>query len=153
MSVKIWRACPQKMEPNWPVLQPAEKFSYFEKRNPDMWQLWNDGMAFFGIGMPLWFQWYGMKWHGIGKRGIWYGFSNPWYHAIGMEPIYHIGMGSPQGSLIQRIGWPHDFIFFPCNLQNCWLGWLPKFASLTNLTHLVIHFTTWQSLLLPLHTL
>ncbi|EDR04615.1 uncharacterized protein LACBIDRAFT_330428 [Laccaria bicolor S238N-H82] len=28
--------------------------------------------------------------------GVWYGFSIPWYHGIGMELIYHPGMGTPK---------------------------------------------------------
>ena len=48
--------------------------------------------------------WYG-KWHGIGMSGVWYGFSIPWYHGIGMELIYHPGMGT----LNQGIDVPHRY--------------------------------------------
>ena len=36
----------------------------------------------------------GFPYHGIGMSGGWYGFSIPWYHGIGMELIYHSGMGT-----------------------------------------------------------
>ena len=114
-------------------------FSYFVKRTPDtLWQLWNDGMACSGIGMPLSFRWYGMKWHGIGMRGIWYGISIPWYHGIGMEPIYHIGMGYPQGSLIQRIGWPHRSPKLGDWSAMCWCN---KASYCTICRHMLISCT------------
>ena len=34
---------------------------------------------------------------------VWYGFFIPRYGGIGMELIYHLGMGYPQGTLNQGI--------------------------------------------------
>ena len=63
----------------------------------------------------VWYEvkWYGMvwygKWHGIGMSVVWYGFYIPWYGGIGMELIYHCGMGYPLGALNQGIDVPHRY--------------------------------------------
>ena len=58
-------------------------------------------------------RWYGMVWygmgHGIGMSVVWYGFFIPWYGGIGMELIYHLGMGYPQGTLNQGIDVPYRY--------------------------------------------
>ena len=76
------------MEPNGQVLQPVEILFIFGKRTPDT----PDGMVW---GQMVWYSmvWYGMC-HGIGMSGVWYGFYIPWYRGIGMELIYHPGMGT-----------------------------------------------------------
>ena len=52
----------------------------------------------------VWYKvtWYG-KWHGIGMSGVWYGFSIPWCHGIGMELIYHPRMGTLKVPLIKEL--------------------------------------------------
>ena len=40
---------------------------------------------------------------------VWYGFYIPWYGGIGMELIYHFGMGYPLGALNQGIDVPHRY--------------------------------------------
>ena len=63
----------------------------------------------------VWYEvkWYGIVWygmcHGIGMSGVWYGFYIPWYGGIGMELIYHCGMGYPLGTLNQGIDVPHRY--------------------------------------------
>ena len=41
--------------------------------------------------------------------GVWYGFFIPWYGGIGVELIYHLGMGYPQDTLNQGIDVPHRY--------------------------------------------
>ena len=86
------------MEPNGQVLQPVEILFIFGKRTPDT----PDEVKWYGM------VWYGM-WHGIGMSGVWYGFFIPWYGGIGMELIYHLGMGYPQGTLNQGIDVPYRY--------------------------------------------
>jgi len=59
----------------------------------------------------VWYKvtWYGVRCHGIGMSGVWYGISIPWYHGIGMELIYHPGMGTLEVPLNQRIHIPHRY--------------------------------------------
>ena len=86
------RTSPQKMEPNGSVLQPAEIFFIFCKkdpRHPVTGFKWWYGMTWNGM---VWYEveWYGMRWYGMvwcGMVWYWYGVSIPWYHGIGMEDI------------------------------------------------------------------
>ena len=66
------------MEPNGQVLQPVEILFILGKRTPDT----PDGMV-----------WYGMVWY---VTWYWYecGMVWAWYCGIGMELIYHPGMGT-----------------------------------------------------------
>ena len=91
------------MEPNGQVLQPVEILFIFGKRTPDT----PDDMVW---GQMVWYGmvWYGM-WHGIGMSVVWYGFFIPRYGGIGMELIYHLGMGYPQGTLNQGIDVPYRY--------------------------------------------
>jgi hypothetical protein len=45
----------------------------------------------------------------MGMSVVWYGFSILWYHGIGMELIYHPGMGTTEVPLNQRIHIPHRY--------------------------------------------
>ena len=74
MSVKIWRACPQKMEPNGPVLQPAEIFFIFWKKDPrhpvtalEWWYglLWNWNASI----IPM--VWYEVTWYWNERDMVW----------------------------------------------------------------------------------
>ena len=40
---------------------------------------------------------------------VWYGFFIPRYGGIGMELIYHLGMGYPQGTINQGIDVPYRY--------------------------------------------
>jgi hypothetical protein len=100
MSEEMWRASPQKMEPNGPELQPAEIIFIFYKkdpRDPVTALEWWYGIVWYGI------VWYGMVWYGMVRYGmrwngmVWYGMvwyevewyvgSIPWYDGIGMRVI------------------------------------------------------------------
>jgi hypothetical protein len=45
----------------------------------------------------------------MGMSVVWYGFSIPWYHGIGMELIYHPGMGTTEVPLNEDFTLPHLF--------------------------------------------
>jgi len=57
--------------------------------------------------------WYKVTWYGMAtwywNEWVWYGFSIPWYHGIGMMLIYHPGMGTTEVPLNQRIHRPHRY--------------------------------------------
>jgi len=57
--------------------------------------------------------WYKVTWYGMAtwywNEWVWYGFSIPWYHGIGMVLIYHPQNGYPQGTLNQGIDVPHRY--------------------------------------------
>ena len=61
-----------------------------------MGMLYQCGMGFLGIPYQAIPRNPGMRWHGIGKRWIWYEVSIPWYHGIDMALIYHPWNGYPK---------------------------------------------------------
>ena len=59
---------------------------------------------------------------------VWYGFYIPWYGGIGMELIYHCGMGYPLGALNQGIDVCHGY-----PKMGDWSDWLCGIATLFSL--------------------
>ena len=91
----------------------AEIIFLFGKRTPDtLWQLWNDGM----------------RWYGIGKRGIWYWVSTPciWYgghiEVFTLPTIFHMewvdSILMPWTGHGPFFGWWPSHFFIPCLLWS-----------------------------------